>query len=300
MTFMEVTMADGRVLEYLTGGDPEGFPLVFHYGTPCAARPFSVLDHAAHRQGLRLIGYSRPGYGASTPRRWVQPNGPRVVDDVAAVAELLDGLGHGGFVTMGWSGGGPRAVGCATVLGPRCRAAAELAGPAPLGAEGLDWYAGMHRGNQDGFRLAQQGADAYRADAEEYLEWHRTLDGDGLLAELAELLTPSDRDSLTPEYAGWVADTFRGSVEQGVVGQVDDSIAEVSPWGFDPAMTGIPVIVWHGKDDQLVPMSHGAWLAERIPTAVPHVGEQEGHFTWAPQLDELLAELVDLADLAGV
>lgn len=294
---MDLMHRDGRALEYLTGGDPDGFPLLFHYGTPCAARVFPTLDAAVRRRGLRLIGYSRPGYGASSPRPWSRPDGPRLGDDVEDAVALLDGLGVGDFLTMGWSGGGPRAIACAALAAGRCRAAASLAGPAPPDAAGLDWEAGMDTDNQEGFRIAQQGAAAYDSHAVVHLAERRQMDGERLLVSFDDLLTPSDRKALSPEYADWVADTFRYGAAQGVVGARDDAITEVSPWGFDPATIDIPVIVWHGRDDTLVPPSHGAWLAARIPTAVPHLGELDGHFAWVLQLDDLLTEL---AGLGGV
>ncbi|MGN6577597.1 MAG: alpha/beta fold hydrolase, partial [Nocardioides sp.] len=59
----DVPGPDGRTLEVMTGGAPDGFPLLFHYGTPTAV----VEDDRTHRVcaslGLRLISYSRPGYG---------------------------------------------------------------------------------------------------------------------------------------------------------------------------------------------------------------------------------------------
>ena len=38
--YRTVTLPDGRRLEYLVEGDPDGFPLVLHHGTPGAAVPF--------------------------------------------------------------------------------------------------------------------------------------------------------------------------------------------------------------------------------------------------------------------
>jgi pimeloyl-ACP methyl ester carboxylesterase len=36
------------------------------------------------------------------------------------------------------------------------------------------------------------------------------------------------------------------------------------PWGFDPASISVPIKVWHGLDDQFMPIEHGRWLAENI------------------------------------
>lgn len=66
-TYM-VPVTDGRQLETLVYGPPAGFPVVFYHWTPGAAVPFGILERPATRRGLRVISYSRPGCGLSTPR----------------------------------------------------------------------------------------------------------------------------------------------------------------------------------------------------------------------------------------
>src|SRR4051794_20073909 len=122
----------GRTIEVLVEGDPDGFALLFHGGTPSAVAEFPMLDEAARALGLRVVTFSRPGYGASTPR--TAPG--RYVDDVEESVAVLDHLGIGEFLTLGWSSGGPRALACGVLLPDRCRAVATLSGVAPFDAEG--------------------------------------------------------------------------------------------------------------------------------------------------------------------
>jgi len=58
---------------------------------------------------------------------------------------------------------------------------------------------------------------------------------------------------------------------------VDDDLAYVAPWGFDPADITVPVLVLHGDDDRVVPAAHGAWLAARIPSAELWLRPGQGH-----------------------
>ena len=74
----EIPGPDGGVVEVLTGGDPDGFPLLFHNGSPSAVAPSAHIDETTRAAGLRLVSLSRPGYGGSTPR----PAPGRYVDDV--------------------------------------------------------------------------------------------------------------------------------------------------------------------------------------------------------------------------
>jgi pimeloyl-ACP methyl ester carboxylesterase len=36
-------------------------------------------------------------------------------------------------------------------------------------------------------------------------------------------------------------------------------------WGFGPAEVGIPVTLWHGRADRLIPLAHTPALAAAIP-----------------------------------
>ena len=139
---LEVQADDGRLLEVRTGGDPGGLPWLYHGGSPTAAVPFRLFEDVADRLGLRLVTYSRPGYGGSTPYDWTD-GAPRIVDDVADSALILDHLGVAEFITLGWSGGGPRALACGALLPDRCLAVATLAGRRPEGRRG----AGLVRGD---------------------------------------------------------------------------------------------------------------------------------------------------------
>ena len=133
-----LTRPDGRVIEFLVAGPEDGLPLVLHEGTPCGLVLYSPTLRAAAVRGLRVILAARPGYEGSTPRP-----GRRVVDVAEDTAAVLDDLGAGNFVTLGWSGGGPHALACAAALPGRCLAAGSIAGVAPYTADGLDWLAGM-------------------------------------------------------------------------------------------------------------------------------------------------------------
>lgn len=297
MGYLELTTSDGRTLEVLVGGDPEGYPWLYHSGSPSAAVPFAPVDEAARAQGLRMITWSRAGYGGSSPRLPAQ-GPPRMVDDVSDAVAVLDHLGVGDFVTLGWSGGGPRALACAALLPDRCRAAASLAGVAPHDAHGLDWFAGMAPENVAEYTAAEQGADAYAAYLTAEFLPVMQASADDLIEAMGTLLTPVDQAALDRPYAEYLAETFRRAGAQGVVGVRDDGLAAAAPWGFDLASISVPVAIWQGRQDAMVPYAHGAWLAAHVPGATPHLFEDEGHLSLVAQLDRILADLKGLAGLS--
>ena len=289
---MQLTVAGRRIEVWATG--PPGVPgLVFHTGTPSAAVPFRLFEESAAARGLRLITWSRPGYGGSDPLP-----GRTVADVTADTVAVLDACGVDEFVALGWSGGGPHALACASLLAGRCRAVATIAGVAPHPAEGLDWMAGMGEENVEEFSLALRGTEALTP----YLEAQAEVLGRVTAAEVASslggLVSPVDVNSLTGEFAEYLAAAFRRSVSTGIAGWRDDDLAFVRDWGFDLSTLRVPVAVWQGGQDLMVPPAHGRWLVERIPDCGDHVHHGEGHLSLAVGALPRIVE--DVADRGGL
>ena len=286
-----VPTADGRQLEVHVSGPVDGLPVVFHTGTPSGPVPYAPTTRAAADNGLRLVKYGRPGYGRSTP----QP-GRSVADVVADTVTVLDHLGAGEFVTMGHSGGGPHALACAALLPERCLAAASVAGVAPWDADGLDVMAGMGPENIEEFGLAMKGAEALAPYIETEGQQLRTVEPAGVVEAFGGLVPEVDKAVLTGAVAAHYADEFHKAFETGVAGWLDDDLAFVRPWGFDLADITVPVSVWQGEQDLMVPFAHGQWLAAHVPGATVHLYAEHGHLSLTE--DHVPTILADLAATA--
>ncbi len=292
-----LSLPDGRSLEFLTGGDPDGVAFVYHSGTPTAVVHDPAIWDAAAAAGLHVVAYSRPGYGDSSPRPvpagWPVP----VLADADDTRSLLDHLGMGEFVTLGWSGGGPRALACAAAMPGRCRAAVSLAGVAPFDAEGLDWFSGMGPENVRDFEAAAIGREAFGPIAAQQADELSGVTADDIVAAFGGLVDEVDAAALTGEFAETVAAEFRRAVAQGPGGMIEDTLQIVRPWGFEVADLTVPVSVWQGGHDKMVPFSHGQWLAAAIPGARAHLYQDQGHLSLVAKIDEILADLRELAGL---
>lgn len=284
-----LTLGSGAALEYfIDEGAPSGSSLlVYHHGTPAAGPLMRDLILAARASDLQAVELVRPGYGASTR----QP-GRSIADVVPIVLELADHLGHEKFVTLGWSGGGPHAIATAALARGRCQAAMCLASVAPFDAAGLDFLDGMGQENLDEFGAAVTGADALEEYLLNQMDELRAVTGPEVISALATLLPSVDREFLDGARGSEMAATLRWSVAQGIWGWFDDDIAFTRDWGFDLSSVSIPLSLYQGSDDLMVPFAHGGWLASAMPGATPNLIEGHGHLSMAG--DCLASGLADL------
>jgi pimeloyl-ACP methyl ester carboxylesterase len=279
-----VETADGRTLAVEDAGDREGRPVMVHVGTPGGRRLYGARTLAdAQRRHLRLITYDRPGYGGSTP----QPG--RVMADCAGdVRAICAALGIDALAMWGLSGGGPHVLACAALLPDLVTAVASLASPAPYDAEGLDWLAGFGQDAIDEVALTlsdpTQARALYERDREKILA--------ASPAEFAlDMLAGSpgaDLAVLTDE-----AVSIQQALAPGVEGFWDDGVAQLTPWGFDVAQISVPVLVLHGGQDRVCPVSHGQWLASRIPGAEAWFFADDGHSLRESHIEDVHAWLED-------
>lgn len=290
-----LTLADGRSLDVDVSGPDGGTPLVVHHGTPGERTQYPPFAEAAAARGLRYVSSSRPGYGGSSR----QP-GRAVADCAADTAAVLDHLGARRCYTVGASGGGPHALACAALLPDRVQACGTVAGSAPFDAEGLDFLEGMGRENHEEFGAALAGPAQLQAYLERQAQTFAGVTGEQLAAALGDLVSAVDVAALTGEFAAYLAESVHRAVADGIWGWFDDDMAFTRPWGFGLHDIGVPVVVWQGGQDRMVPFAHGQWLAAHLPSARVRLLPGEGHLSIAVEkFGEVVDELLASAPSAG-
>jgi pimeloyl-ACP methyl ester carboxylesterase len=269
-----LTASDGRRLDLVVAGPESGEVVIAHTGTPSGGRLFAPLVDEGAERGLSHISYARPGYADSD-----RDEGRSVADCVADTAAIADRLGIDRFHTLGWSGGGPHALACAALLPDRVVSAASIAGVAPREADGLDWYAGMGEENIEEMGLAEMGGDELRPWLDQEVKRLADVGAEDLHAALGGLISDVDREALTGDYARFLESSLRAAVKRGSWGWLDDDLAFVRDWGFDLEAIRVPVTIWHGAQDQFVPIAHGRWLADHVPGARSRLLDDHGHMS---------------------
>jgi pimeloyl-ACP methyl ester carboxylesterase len=205
---------------------------------------------------------------------------------------LLDGLSAAHFVTVGWSGGGPHALACAALLPGRCAGASVIAGVAPHDAAGLDWLGGMGDENIAEFQAAAQGVRPLDAFLTAMAGDLARVTADDVVAAFGDLLSEVDRKALTGGLASYLAESTRYAVSAGIAGWREDDLAFFADWGFPLTDVRVPVAIWQGDQDRMVPPTHGHWLAAHVPGAEAHLLPDEGHLSLLAGIDEIIDNLL--------
>ena len=243
---------DGRVLQYATYGDPDGEPLVFLHGTPGSRILGALFDEAARNRGVCVLAPDRPGFGGSTA--W--PN-RRPADASAWVEPLLVDANASSARIVAFSGGSADALALAGTR-PGLVSRVDLVSGAPPPAIAAETPRLQERLGQMathvprllGGALRVQRWLAERDDPETVLEQY-TDEPDAISAAIGELVR---RD-------------FVESCHRSRNGAVTELSWVVGDWGVRPSSVECPVRVWHGKDDENVPLADAERLCERLPEA---------------------------------
>lgn len=264
-----IELPDGRRIGCLETGDPAGRPVFAFHGLPGSRLQRHPDGTLAARAGLRVLHLERPGFGWSTP----QP-GRRLADWPRDVAACADALGLARFRVIGISGGGPYAAACAHALPDRVARAALVSGVGPPGS----MPGGMTRLARLGFRLAPRWPGLVRAAFAPLAQVALRAPG-RYLDRVAAHMDPADRPILArPAVRAMFAQDYQAAFAQGLGAFAEDLAILASPWGFAPAAIAVPVAIWHGEADRMVPASASRFLAAEIPGAEARYFPGEGHF----------------------
>lgn len=273
-----VTLRDGRTLAYAEYGHARGVPAFYFHGTPGGRLEGRHLDQAARLYNVRLIAVDRPGYGRSDFKRDRQ-----LTDWPDDVADLADALALDRFAVVGLSGGGPHAQACAAAMPDRVSAAAIVSG------------AGSPESALDGRgRVARMFIRAMLALTPIFAWW---------VALWAAFWAPRARQWMMPRSVDRVvmrrrevreafAEEVRDALRPGGRAMAQDLVLFSRPWGFAPADAGaVPVLLWHGDHDKIVPVRIGRYFAREIPGCRATFVEDGGHMMIVDRAFDIMSAL---------
>jgi pimeloyl-ACP methyl ester carboxylesterase len=269
----QVQLPDGRRLGFAEYGDPQGTPIVYFHGWPSSRLEARVMRKTISEMGLRILAPDRPGYGLSE----FKP-GRAIVDWAEDTCALADHLNLGRFAVLGISGGGPYAVACAARLPERLTRVLLVCSMGPTeNPEATKGMVPLNRGLLAFARNAPWLAQRVAGFCLRAL-WGT---GDQVIPEQIEACLP-ERDRITladHELRKLLTDSSREGLRPGVDGAAWEGFLFSRPWGFDLQQIRVPVSLWHGEKDVVVPPSMGHFLAKAIPGCKARFYPDDGHFS---------------------
>lgn len=280
-----VPLADGRTLACLELGDPAGPPVMYFHGYPGSRLEARVAAPAAARVGVRLLALDRPGFGQSTFQK-----GRSIAGWASDVAALADRLELGRFSIVGVSGGGPYALACAALLSDRL---ARVALVCPLGPlDVADGKAGMLVQDRALLTLGAHAAPLARGVVRMLAHWMRQDAERYLKFMMAGMLSP-DRDLFAdPGYRSIMLASSAEALRQGGRGAAWELTLIARRWDFRLQDVRMPVSLWQGLADQILPAHMARRLAAALPSCHPRYFPGEGHLSLiARKIGEVLAEM---------
>ncbi|MDQ2629609.1 MAG: alpha/beta hydrolase [Actinomycetota bacterium] len=288
----ELRTPDGRRIVFHVAGPERGDLVFFHTGTPGIPNLYAGMIRQCVARGLRIACIARPGYSGSD-----RLPGRCYADNPADTALVADALGAESFFSSGYSGGGGPALADAALLPDRTRAAAVGATLAPRFEMGPGWWQGLDEANGEELAAMEAGESALRAYVEMSAENMRQIKtGEQMTrgSEFSRLYAPVDYECLRGEFLDFVLEANALAID-GVDGWIDDDFAFFGDWGFDLSRIEVPVTIWQGGQDRIIPVSHTEWLAENVPGARFHLEPEDSHSSLLNRhFGAILDELIEL------
>lgn len=270
----QLKLDDGRRLSYDEYGPPGGKPLFYFHGSPSARVEFSLFGSKALIQALnvRLIAVDRPGIGLSD----FQPN-RRLLDWPRDVVALADHLNVERFAILAYSLGGPYGLACAFTIPERLTRVGIVSGAALVTK--ADLVENVNEGTRRYLNLPRERPWAARLFLWLFGTTAR-LAPRMVVANAASLLPEPDRAVVSvPEIQKDFITMVREALRQGTRGVFHDSLLMVMEWGFRLQDVQTPVLLWHGEDDQNIPVAMARYVADTLPHCDAAFYANEGHLS---------------------
>jgi len=267
-----VVISNGRRIAVRESGPAHGRPVFYLHGFLGSRLECVPADPLAAEFGLRLISIDRPGFGLSSNA----PPDPAIDAADAAAVCLELGLRHP--IVVGVSGGSAPALLMAAnpVIGapvvilacPLC----PLDDPAVLAQ-----FSALAQIVLRGTTLTPRAAGLLldgplRQFAKRYPQ--------ALLKILCTRFARADQEALSSgEWSQAIANSLAESFAAGGHGALRDLLTYTQRWDERLWRVQTPVLIWHGRQDTVVPIRCARALARRLANGQFHEYENEGHLS---------------------
>jgi len=272
-----IVLHDGRRLAFAEYGDKHGFPLFYFHNHAGSRIEGQFFHRDAHQAGFRIIAVDRPGVGFSDSVRAFSHKS--FSDDIV---ELADSLGLSNFGLLSWAGGSPFAFAAAHQHPGRIKLLVSLCSVP------------MHRRHEYPARNLTAILSRLSLSAMKMLisirQLSSTRNARQYLNRLGEDLCFADRKVIqNPTVLNLMVQGIEESRRQGGLSLASDSRLCFEPWDFALEDIKVPVQLWHGTADTLVPLHFAPVLAQDLSDCVLRKVAHRGHLFFMQSAEEVFS-----------
>lgn len=263
-------------------GKSRGYPVFYFHGLPGSRLEPESAEAAAKALGIRIIAIDRFGYGDSLPA-----SGHAFSKFCDALSEVAAALDLCNYSLLGFSGGAPYALACASRLANQIDKITIVSAVADFSTPVMQKHA-----NPDTKPLFELAA----ADPKLARTQFETLapSTDALMQMMQSNIPPDDQRIFSiAKFYDHYFNNLATALNQGVDGMLNDASLLGSPWPFDIRDIRVPTTIWHGDEDRNCHIAIPDYFANNIPAAQLNVLPGKGHFFIFEYWLEILSELVN-------
>ncbi len=266
-------LSDGRILAYQEFGDRSGVPTFYCHTTAGSKTEGEFFHETALKNGIRLICIDRPGIGDSSylPKR-------KLLDYAADLSELACELKINQFGIIGWTGGAAYALSVCHELPEKVRFCIIIAGFSDFRSN-LDFCQHLDSGIE---KLIVHNHRKYPKLVRFYLNLvnltTRSLPQISI-RNLTRSVNQTDQAIVAnQQIRAILSRAQQESYKEGPMGLTKEILIHYSDWGFNLADIKVFVDIFHGHQDQIVPLLFSQHLKDNLPDSELNVVPEQGHF----------------------
>ena len=276
-SIFRIRLPDQRHLAYRELGNPKGTPILFFHGFPGSSLQAAVVPIRASDDEFRVIAVDRPGFGHSEhdPHR----THLSFAQDVKA---LVDQLQLPPLHLLSVSGGTPYAFAVASLLGSHVLSLNSIGGLGPISEPAF--LGEMNAFSRWALKTSGRWPEAANISMS-LLEMLATREPKDtappkVLKILLKNLPAADQalignDDLRRKFRFSMRNSFRN----GPHGASQDLRLMIKPWGVNFNELKMPVRLWHGDLDSIVPVNHSIYLSKKMAQSELNILKGEGHYS---------------------
>lgn len=283
-------LSNGRQLGYDEYGSPNGKPLFYLHGSPSSRLEahLYISEDLLQSLDVHLVAVDRPGMGLSD----FQPN-RRMLDFPQDLLALADHLNIGHFSIVSYSLGGPYGMACAFAIPQRLHKVGIVSGAALFTEPEL--MTNINEGTRKFLTMPREKPLLSRLFLWMMLGVMPRVAPKKFIAGAASVLPEADRAVVSdPEIQRGFIKAVREAMRQGTRGAFHESLLSVTNYGFRLEEIPAPVLLWHGEEDQNIPVEMARFAASAVPKCEAKFYADEGHLSlFKKNAGEIIRALVN-------